>query len=56
VLRGELADNEDSANGTLAAQVVFGRGHDSMYCRGKGELQRERTAAVKAVISGGALS
>ncbi len=34
VLRGELADDEDSANGTLAAQVVFGRRRDSMACRG----------------------
>jgi hypothetical protein len=34
VLRGELAGDEPSANGTLSAQVVFGRGHDSMSCRG----------------------
>ena len=34
-LRGELADDKEAANGTLGAQVVFGRGHDSMYCHGR---------------------
>ena len=32
---GELADGESSAKGTLIARAVFGRGHDSVYCRGK---------------------
>jgi hypothetical protein len=30
-----LADDESSAKGTLAALAVFGRGHDSVYCRGR---------------------
>jgi hypothetical protein len=33
-MRGELADDERSASGTMAARAVFGRGHDSVYCRG----------------------
>jgi hypothetical protein len=34
-MSGELADDESSAKGTLTARAVFGRGHDSVLCRGR---------------------
>ena len=34
-MTGELADDRASAKGTLIARAVFGRGHGSMFCRGR---------------------
>jgi hypothetical protein len=34
-MTGELADDRASATGTLTARAVIGRGHDSVFCRGR---------------------
>jgi hypothetical protein len=47
VLRGRLADGEESATGTLAARVVFGRGRDSMSCRGTVRFTASDRTAVR---------
>jgi hypothetical protein len=41
-MTGELAGDRGSAKGTLLGRAVFGRGHDSEYCRGSVTFRANR--------------